>query len=541
LVAGEAFTSDTVAAFGRVSSAELFNLYGPTEFTVHATHAPAGSTTGAVPIGKPVWNAQAYVLDARLNPVPVGVAGELYLAGDQLARGYLGRADLTADRFVAAPFGDDGARMYRTGDLVRRGPDGSITYLGRTDFQVKVRGLRIELGEIESVLTAQDSVAQAVVVARDDERTGAQLVAYLVPAGAGIDTDVLRVGLAAQLPGYMVPAAFVVLDVFPLNASGKLDRKALPQPVFEVRGFRAPVTPVQEIVAGVFADLLGVDRVGLDDDFFTLGGNSLIATQVTARLGMALDAVVPVRALFDASTVQALAARLQSHTGQGARSRLVARSRSAGELVPLSFAQQRMWFLNQYDKSSSAYNLPLGIRLTGDLDVAALQAAIGDVIERHESLRTIFPDIGAGPAQVALETSEMVPDLAMLPVTETDLLEHLIALASTNFDVSADAPLRVRLFQLSTSEYVLALVVHHIAADGWSLAPLARDIMLAYTARTAGQAPAWTPLPVQYADYAVWQRAVLGSEDDPESLISQQIRYWSVELADLPDELVLPV
>ncbi|MFC9898558.1 amino acid adenylation domain-containing protein, partial [Nocardia sp. NPDC127579] len=409
------------------------------------------------------------------------------------------------------------------------------------DFQVKVRGLRIELGEIESALTALDEVAQAVVVVREDELTGAQLVAYLVPADAAIDLGTVRAEVAAQLPAYMVPAAFVVLDAFPLNASGKLDRKALPQPVFEAREFRTPVSPVQEIVAGVFADLLGADRVGLDDDFFALGGNSLIATRVTARLGAALDVDVPVRALFDASSVEALAARLESQTGQGTRPRLTVRPRPDEELVPLSFAQQRMWFLNQFDKSSSAYNLPFAIRLSGELDVAALQAAIGDLVARHESLRTVFPDSDAGPAQQVLDAAGVVPDLDLLRVTDADLFEHLITLAAAGFDVSTETPLRVRLFQLGASEYVLGVVAHHIAADGWSLAPLARDIMVAYSARTAGVGPAWAPLPVQYADYAVWQREVLGAEDDPESLISGQTRYWVSQLADLPDELVLPV
>ncbi|MFD6106858.1 amino acid adenylation domain-containing protein, partial [Nocardia salmonicida] len=322
LIAGEAFTADAVVALRKVSDAALFNLYGPTEFTVHATHGPvADQVDGAVPIGSPVWNSRAYVLDSRLHPVAAGVAGELYLAGAQLARGYFGRPDLTADRFVADPFGRDGERMYRTGDLVRRDEHGVITYLGRTDFQVKLRGLRIELGEIEAALTAHNTVTQAVVVVRSDARTGDQLVGYVVPAaGATVDIDALRAHLAAQLPSYMVPAAFVVIDEMPLSANGKLDRRALPEPVFEAREFRAPRTPIEEIVAATFAEVLGLsgDRaVGLDDDFFDLGGNSLIATQVVARLGAALDTRVPVRALFEAPSVSALAAKVEVHAGSG--------------------------------------------------------------------------------------------------------------------------------------------------------------------------------------------------------------------------------
>ncbi|MBF5002532.1 amino acid adenylation domain-containing protein, partial [Nocardia sp. BSTN01] len=343
-VAGEAFTSDAVEAFRRVGTARLYNLYGPTEFTVHATHAGvADGVRGAVPIGLPVWNAQAYVLDARLHPVPPGVAGELYLAGDQLARGYLGRADLTADRFVANPFADYGSRMYRTGDLVRRGADGAIVYLGRTDFQVKVRGLRIELGEIESALTAHESVAQAVAVVRSDARLGDQLVAYVVPAAGVVDLEVLRAHLTQLLPSYMVPAAIVTLDAMPLNPNGKLDRRALPEPVFAAREFRAPSTPVEEIVAATFADVLGLDTgerpVGVDDDFFDLGGNSLIATQVVARLSAALNAEIGVRTVFEAPTVAGLAARVESQVGSGVRQALTPRTRP--EFPPLSLAQQR--------------------------------------------------------------------------------------------------------------------------------------------------------------------------------------------------------
>src|SRR5690606_2412596 len=273
---GEALPPRTAHRLLELTGAQLHNLYGPTEAAVDVTyHQVTEADTDTVPIGAPVFNTRVYVLDSRLRPVPVGVAGELYLAGVQLARGYVARPDLTADRFVADPFGT-GERMYRTGDLVAWTADGELEYLGRTDFQVKLRGLRIELGEIESALTALDEVAQAVVVVRADERLGDQLVGYLVPAAdRPVDTEAVRAALAAELPGYMVPAAFVVLDEFPLNASGKLDRKALPAPVFEVKAFRAPSTPVEEIVAGTFGEVLGVNRVGLDDDFFELGGNSL--------------------------------------------------------------------------------------------------------------------------------------------------------------------------------------------------------------------------------------------------------------------------
>ncbi|BDU08625.1 hypothetical protein FMUBM48_48880 [Nocardia cyriacigeorgica] len=546
-IAGEAFTSDAVEAIRRVSTAELHNLYGPTEFTVHATAAPvAAEVDGAVPIGAPVWNAKAYVLDARLHPVVPGAAGELYLAGDQLARGYVGRPDLTADRFVANPFGA-GERMYRTGDLVTRDADGTITYLGRTDFQVKLRGLRIELGEIENALTAHESVAQSVAVVRSDARTGDLLVGYVVPAGgASVDLDALRTHLSGRLPSYMVPAAIVVLDAMPLNPNGKLDRRALPEPEFEAREFRAPSTPVEEIVANTFAEVLGLPgerQVGLDDDFFDLGGNSLIATQVVARLGAALDTRVPVRTLFEAPSVAALAAKLESHAGTGRRRELVAGPRP--DEVPLSLAQQRMWFLNRFDNQTAVNNIPLAVRLTGALDTEALALAVADVIDRHEVLRTVYPQTADGQGvQVVLPAGQHRLDLTPIEVPAAEITDRISELVLTGFDVTTEVPVRAELFHVLAGDapetHVLVFVVHHISGDGWSVRPLARDVMVAYAARTRGEAPGWAPLPVQYADFALWQRDTLGSEDDPSSLIAQQVAYWSNTLAGLPEQLDLP-
>ncbi|MET8422683.1 amino acid adenylation domain-containing protein [Nocardia sp. NPDC004860] len=549
LVAGEAFTSDAVDAFRAISPAELHNLYGPTEFTVHATYAPvADDVSGAVPIGGPVWNARAYVLDSRLHPVAPGLVGELYLAGAQLARGYVGRPDLTADRFVASPF-RRGERLYRTGDLVRWNADGELVYLGRTDFQVKLRGLRIELGEIEAALTSHASVDQAVVVMRSDADRGDQLVAYLVPERSNparsesegkFDTAALKAHLAARLPSYMVPAALVVLDAMPVNANGKLDRKALPAPEFEAREFRAPVSPVEQTVATVFAETLGLGQpVGRDDDFFALGGNSLVATQVVARLGATLDTRVPVRILFDAPSVAALAAALESVTGTGRRA-LVAGPRP--EHIPLSPAQQRMWFLNRFDTESAAYNIPAAVRLTGALDVAALRAAVADVVARHEILRTIYPETGNGPVQVVLPVAQATPVLEVRAVASGEVPGAVLAVASHLFDVTTEVPLRIALFEITDApgEYVLALVIHHISGDGSSVTPLTRDLMVAYAARSMDLEPAWQPLPVQYADYAIWQRELLGDEHDPQSVAAAQIGYWQQALAGLPDQLDLP-
>ncbi|MEU4345801.1 condensation domain-containing protein, partial [Nocardia sp. NPDC023852] len=342
---------------------------------------------------------------------------------------------------------------------------------------------------------------------------------------------------------YMVPAAVVVLDSFPLNTSGKLDRKALPEPEFAAKVFRAASTPIEEIVAGVFADVLGIDRVGVDDDFFMLGGNSLIATQVTARLGEMLSTRVPVRVLFEASTVAALAVRVEQQAGTLGRVALVAGRRP--QRVPLSLAQQRMWFLNQFDTASTAYNLPIVVRLTGLLDVSALRAAIEDLVGRHEILRTVYPVVEGEPVQVIVAATQARLPLMVRSIAAVDIEAAVGQLVSTQFDVTGEVPARVALFEIedatATPEYVIAMVVHHIAADGWSVGPLVRDLMTAYVARSAEQAPNWAPLEVQYADYSIWQRELLGGEDDPGSIMSDQVAYWRTALADLPEQLDLPM
>nr|WP_246351321.1 non-ribosomal peptide synthetase [Nocardia barduliensis] len=541
LAIGEALPGSLAQRFLRENPrTELFNLYGPTEAAVSITsHRVTLADEMSVSIGAPEWNSQVYVLDGRLRPVPDGVSGELYLAGAQLARGYFGRADLTADRFVANPF-QPGARMYRTGDLVAWNSHGELEYRGRTDFQVKIRGFRIELGEIEAALLALPEIAQTAVIAKSDPKTGDRLVAYLVAADAETGVDVARVKaeLTANLPSYMVPAAFVVLDALPLNVNGKLDRKALPEPEFEVQAFRAPSTPIEEIVASVYAEVLGVERVGADDDFFALGGNSLLATQVAARIGAALDTRIPVRTIFEAATVAGLAVKAAQRAGRGGGKPIVARPRP--ERIPLSLAQQRMWFLNQFDTASVVDNIPVAVRLTGRLDLAALQQAVTDVVHRHETLRTTYPQTPAGPVQRVHDPSDIPIGLLPTPVRTDELAEEIGAVVARGFDVTVEVPFRTALLRLSDNEHVLVLVAHHISADGWSMGPLTRDVMLAYTARGAGVAPSWAPLPLQYADYGLWQREALGSEDDPDSPLSGQIEYWRSTLAGLPDELPLP-
>ncbi|MEV5708584.1 amino acid adenylation domain-containing protein, partial [Actinoallomurus sp. NPDC052274] len=537
LCSGEALPPELAARFHELlPDAELHNLYGPTEASVDVTswRYEPGSVT--VPIGRPVWNTRAYVLDAALRPVPPGVPGELYLAGDQLARGYHDRPGLTAERFIADPY-RPGQRMYRTGDLALWNHHGHLEYLGRTDHQVKIRGVRIEPGEIENILAGHEDVAHCAVAARPYGTDGVRLVGYVVARAAEADPARLKADLRAHaarsLPEAMVPAAIVILDELPLTPSGKLDRRALPEPEFAAASSRAPRTATEEILCGLFAELLTVDRVGPEDDFFALGGDSLLAIRMVSRIRAVLDVEVGVRTLFDAPTVAALAERLDD-ARHGSQPKLGPASRP--DRVPLSYAQQRLWFLDQLEGRSATYAMPLALRLTGAVDVDALRSALADVVARHEVLRTVYPQIDGEPCQVILD--DVRPELR---VAEVDGLSAApVRDAAAGFDLSAEIPIRAHLYVTGPGEQVLLLVLHHIAADGWSFAPLAHDLITAYAARAEDRPPTWEPLPVQYADYALWQRNLLGSEDDPDSLISRQITYWRHALADLPEQLDLP-
>ncbi|WP_327095383.1 amino acid adenylation domain-containing protein [Nocardia vinacea] len=545
---GDRLPAELVARWAD-SGRSVFNAYGPSEATVMVTSTEALQSGEPVTIGSAIAGVGAFIFDARLRPVPAGVVGELYVSGAVLAQGYLGRPALTAERFVASPFGGEvdgpGARLYRTGDLVRRTETGALEYLGRSDFQVKIRGLRIELGEIDGALTAHPDVDFAATLGKTLPSGTTALIAYVLPRdGATLDTGQLAAHIGESLPDYMIPAAIMVLDEIPLTPVGKLDRAALPEPVFAARQFRAPATPVEEIVADVFAAVLhrgSTDaRVGVDDDFFELGGNSLLATQVAARIGFALGIRVPVQLIFEASTVSVLAERVEQHAGSADGRALTAQTRP--DRIPLSYAQQRMWFLNRFDTASAVNNIPLAVRLSGRLDVDALRAAAHDLTDRHEVLRTIYPDIDGEGFQVVLPVadSRAVPELPVTAAVTQELSDLISAEVRAGFDVTVAPPVRLRLFQLGESEYVLVCVVHHIAGDGFSLGPLARDLVAAYSDRMRGGRPEWPPLAVQYADYTIWQRATLGSEDDPESVFAQQIEFWRHELAALPDQLDLP-
>ncbi|MFC9999419.1 amino acid adenylation domain-containing protein [Nocardia sp. NPDC127526] len=534
----------------------VHNLYGPAEATIWVTAAEL-SPDERTGIGGPIPGVAALVLDSWLRPVPAGVVGELYVSGPAVARGYRARSALTASRFVANPYGAEGDRLYRTGDLVRWIADavdsdmGVLEFVGRSDFQVKVRGQRLELGEVEAALCEVAGVEQAVAAvvhtpeAHSDTAasTGVRVVGYVVAAaGCTVDPVAVKRSVGERLPGFMVPDV-LVLDELPLTATGKVDRRALPAPVFTPQEFRAPSTPAEEAVTRVFAEVLGHDRVGVDDDFFALGGNSLSATRLVARLSETLGGQVGVRDVFEAPRAGELARRVTERAaGSAVTPRLGVMARP--ERVPLSYAQQRMWFVNRFAPGSVAYSIPLVLRLSGAVDASALSAAVTDVLGRHEVLRTRYPDVDGVPFQFVVPVEELATvvdlDATPVPVRESELAAAVTAVVSTGFDVTQRIPLRMRLLCVRPDEFVLVLVVHHINADGFSMAPLARDLAMAYTARCAGRGPEWTPLPVQYADYTLWQRELLGSADDPESVLTRQLGYWTGQLAGLPEVLDLP-
>ncbi|WP_078911017.1 non-ribosomal peptide synthetase [Streptomyces sp. NRRL WC-3742] len=524
---------DQWAAGGR----RFWNGYGPTETTVDCAQMLCRPPSGgqAPPIGRPVAHARAYVLDSSLRLLPPGAVGELHIAGEGLARGYLGRPGLTAAHFVADPYGPPGSRMYRTGDLVRWSPEGNLVFLGRADDQVKIRGFRIELGEVQAALTRHEAVVSAVAVVRDGAGTGPRIDAYVVPApGRAPDPAELRDTAAAFLPAYMVPATVTLLDRLPVTTAGKVDQRALPAPQFTPATGRKPRTPGETALCAIFAEVLGLPEVGADDGFFALGGHSLTATRLVARIRAELGQEVAIRTVYEAPTAAELAERLDG--GAPARPALTRAERP--ERVPLSYAQSRLWFLRQLQATADTYNNALALRLTGPLDTGALRDAVRDVTDRHESLRTVFPAEDGHPYQHVLKA----PDLP-LPVTPTDesALPGLLAAAARHpFDLATEPPLRAHLFQLAPDEHVFVLVMHHIAGDAWSVHPLLRDLGASYAARLDGRAPSLAPLPVQYADYTLWQRALLGDPEDPESAMARQLAYWKRTLDGLPKETVLP-
>ncbi|WP_223765901.1 non-ribosomal peptide synthetase, partial [Corallococcus sp. AS-1-6] len=524
--------------------AVLVNGYGPTENTTFsATHTlRAGDTVGrSVPIGRPVSNSTVWVLDAALQPVPPGVPGALYVGGDGLAWGYLQRPDLTAERFIPHPFATEpGARLYDTGDRVRWLRDGTLEFLGRADFQVKLRGFRVEPGEIEAVLRQSPEVQEAVVVVREDVPGDKRLVAYVV-SGEGVDTAALRAAVQRQLPDYMVPAAIVVLPKLPLSANGKVDRKALPAP--KARTSEAPSitshrNPLEKALADIWAEVLHLHTVDIHGDFFELGGHSLLATQVVSRIRSTLGLEVPLGELFRSPTVASLAEKLAEARRTQAPPLVRVERTSA---PPLSFAQQRLWFIDQLEPGSPLYNMPLALSLTGELDVEALRASLDALMARHEALRTTFRMENGRPVQdihpeghVPLETVDLTGlGSRAARQAEAQRLGHAETLRP--FDLTRGPVIRALLMKLEASEHVLVLHLHHIVSDGWSLGVLVRELTALYAALRTGQPVTLPPLPVQYADYAIWQRGWLQG-----GVLQAQVAWWKQQLSGAPLVLDLP-
>ncbi|WP_415947317.1 amino acid adenylation domain-containing protein, partial [Streptomyces sp. KLOTTS4A1] len=526
----------------------VVNEYGPTETTVGCTEfriAPGDPVpAGVVTIGRPVWNTRMYVLDAQLRPVPASVPGELYIAGDLVTRGYHGRPALTAGRFVADPYGPPGARMYRSGDLARWNSAGLLEFIARVDHQVKVRGFRIEPGEIESVLGAHPDVRAAAVVVREDRPGDPRIVGYAIPHAAGQPTagpapETLRAWAAQHLPASMVPAAVVLLDAFPATANGKLDRDALPapeEPTTSATGATAR-TAREEILCGLFAEVLGVPQTAVDGNFFDLGGHSLLATRLTGRIRSVFGVDVTLRTLFEAPTPQEMATRLD--TTAPTRTPLVPRPRP--DVLPLAPAQHRLWFLDRLAGPNATYNVPLVLRLTGRLDEPALRASLSDLVARHEALRTLLPARDGVPRQEILSPARAQVPLHTAESTPQDLEAALEAAAGHAFALDTELPLRATLLRTAPEEHTLLLLLHHTAADGWSMGPLLRDLSRAYTARLAGSPPDLPELTVQYADYALWQSRALGAEDDPDSDLARQVSYWKKQLSGTPELIDLPL
>ncbi|HYH79871.1 MAG TPA: amino acid adenylation domain-containing protein, partial [Longimicrobium sp.] len=549
---GERCSAETAARWSR--GRRLVNMYGPTETTIYTTaHACAPGVAEAPPIGRPVEGARVYVLDAWGEPVPVDVAGELHVGGAGVARGYLGRAGLTAERFVPDAFGGEaGGRLYRTGDRARWRADGELEFLGRVDAQVKIRGFRIEPAEVESALLEHPGVREAVVAAREAPSGIAgdrRLVGYVVAApGETLSPAALREHVRARLPEHMVPSAVVELESLPLTPGGKLDRKALPEPEYaaDADRYEAPRTPVEEVLAGIWAEVLRLERVGVEESFFDLGGHSLLATRVISRVRELFGVELPLRALFEGPTVAELAGRVEEmrRAGEGAAlPPLVPVAREAP--LPLSFAQERLWFLHQMEPEGAGYNMPFPTRLVGRLDAAALERALGALTERHEALRTTFRPVEQGAVQIvhpAAPARLPVLDLTGLDLQAREDEARRLARedAERPFDLERGPLLRATLLRLAHEEHVLLLAMHHIVSDGWSMGVLFHELFTLYElfslpSGAEGRASPLPPLAVQYADFAVWQRGWLRGE-----VLRRQLDWWRERLGGAPPALELP-
>src|SRR5215217_5693164 len=576
MVGGEQLqiTPEIIKLFTRLRDCTLYNHYGPSETHVVTSFTlPRDPETWPVlpPLGRPVANAEMYLLDSHLHPVPVGVPGELYIGGGCLGHGYLNRPALTAERFIPNSFSrEPGARFYKTGDLARYRKDGNIEFIGRNDFQVKILGMRIELGEIEATLRQHDSVSDAVVVLFQPEP---RLVAYVIPnSGCTIEARQLRDHLRGKLPEYMLPSAFVTLPAFPLTTSGNIDRLALPAPErnFETEaGYSAPRDALEEVLSTIFAEVLKLGRIGIRDNFFELGGHSLSATQIVSRVRETFQVELPVRRIFEQPTVEGLAQALLelqreriertaelllqvssfseeegdsklAHPLEEASPQAPSREEKSVRTAPLSFAQQRLWFLDQYEPDNILYNIPAAIRLNGALDVTALERSLNEIVKRHEALRTTFSMIDDRPVQVINAVRDFRLAVIELRETSREEKEATAARFATEeaqkpFNLAEGPLLRVKLLRLAGADHVLLITMHHIISDGWSIKVLIGELGELYEAHANQREAALPGLPIQYADFAVWQRHWLQGER-----LEEQLSYWKTQLAGAPPFLDLP-
>ena len=556
ICSGEALPADLVQRFQQKLPAELYNLYGPTEASVDVSYwgCPADCHEYIIPIGQPIANIRLYILDRNLNPVPVGTPGELHIAGIGLGRGYLNRPGLTAEKFIPDPFGPSGSRLYKTGDLTRYRPDGNIDYLGRIDHQVKIRGFRIELGEIEAQLLKQAEINDAVVVAREDQPGDKRLVAYLVPHAEAnteavrANVDRLKAQLIQHLPDYMVPSTYVVLEAMPLSANGKLDRKLLPAPDLSEqlkKAYIAPRTETERVLAEIWQEVLGVEQVGIEDDFFELGGHSLLATQLMSRITKRFSIELPLRHLFEHDQIAALAEMIARQQADGnALHAVTILPYPRDALIPLSYAQQRLWFLDQLEPDNPFYNIPVALRLIGYLDIAALAQSFAAIVRRHEVLRTVF-DTGPDGEAVQIILPDLIAELEPIDLTgvgagQEDAWQALCGQeAAEPFDLRNGPLIRARLLRLKDNaeqqDALLLLTMHHIVSDGWSAELLVKEFSALYRAFTQGLAAPLAELPIQYADFACWQRQWLNGE-----VLERQLHYWRQQLDGSPLVLDLP-
>ena len=554
LVGGEALCSQLADQL-LDKGAEIWNLYGPTETTVWSAIYPIKTKdvlTGLTcdtqeSIGRPIANTQIYILEDNLQPVPIGVPGELHIGGAGLARGYINRPELTQERFIPNPFSDEpGSRLYKTGDLARLLPDGNIEYLGRMDNQVKIRGFRIELGEIEAVLVQHPPIRETAVIIDQDTTANKRLVAYFV-SDINPTSSELRDFLKQKLPDYMLPSYFIKLEALPLTPNGKVNRRALQsleinEPLLSEEIFVAPRTPEEEILAGLWADILSIERVGIHDNFFELGGHSLFATQLMSRIRDTFSVELPVCDLFQSPMVSSLTEKIKaSHSDRPTNPAIQAIERTGD--IPLSFAQQRLWFLEQLEGGrSAAYNMPAALRVSGSLHINAFEQSLIAMVQRHETLRTTFPTLNGMPTQKiqplsAIKEQLSVVLLADLPTEKqaTEVQRLVIEEVQRPFDLAKGPLFRTTLLQLGPQEHVLLVTMHHIISDGWSIGVFIREIAKLYEAFEKGKPSPLSPLPIQYADFAHWQRQWLTGD-----VLETQVKYWQQQLAGIPALLELP-